>query len=166
MDRKGSVAGDIVKGALAGAAATWLMTQATTWMYEQESEDAKERENQARADRTAYEVAAEKAAGLAGTQLSKEQLAQAGTAIHWATGIGAGIVYALLRRRAPRAAAGKGLAFGTGFYLLVDELMNPLLGLTPGPQAFPWQAHARGLGGHLAFGATAEMVLEGLDRVA
>ncbi|MCA1673436.1 MAG: DUF1440 domain-containing protein, partial [Actinobacteria bacterium] len=59
-----------------------------------------------------------------------------------------------------------GLAFGTGFSLLVDELMNPLLGLTPGPRAFPWQAHARGLGGHLAFGATTELVLEGFDRVA
>lgn len=166
MDRNGRVVGDIVKGALAGAAATWLMTQATTWMYEHEGDEAKQRENEARGDRSAYEVAAEKAAGLAGTELSKEQRAQAGLAIHWATGVGAGIVYALLRRRRPGAAAGKGLAFGTGFYLLLDELVNPLLGLTPGPQAFPWQAHARGLGGHLAFGATTELVLEGLDRVA
>jgi len=166
MERNRSVAATIVKGAVAGAAATWLMTQATTWMYEQESDDAKARENKARGDRTAYEVAAEKAAGLAGTELSEEQRGQAGMAIHWATGIGAAIVYALLRRRTPRAAAGKGLAFGTGFYLLVDELLNPLLGLTPVPQAFPWQAHARGLGGHLAFGATTEFVLEGFDRVA
>jgi len=166
MERNRSVANAIVKGAVAGAAATWLMTQATTWMYEQESDDAKERENKVRGDRTAYEMAAEKAARFAGTELSKEQRGQAGMAIHWATGIGAGIVYALLRRGAPRTAAGKRLAFGTGFYLLVDELMNPLLGLTPGPRAFPWQAHARGLGGHLAFGATTELVLEGFDRVA
>jgi hypothetical protein len=48
----------------------------------------------------------------------------------------------------------------------IDELMNPPLGLTPGPQAFPWQAHARGFSGHLAFGLTSELVLEGLDRVA
>lgn len=165
MDRNERVVGDIVKGALAGAAATWLMTQATTWMYEHEGDETKQRENEARGDRSAYEVAAEKAAGLAGTEISKEQRAQAGLAIHWATGIGAGIVYALVRRRTPAAAVGKGLAFGTGFYLLLDELVNPLLGLTPGPLAFPWQAHARGLGGHLAFGATTDLVLDGLDRV-
>lgn len=44
--------------------------------------------------------------------------------------------------------------------------MNPLLGFTPGPRAFPWQAHARGLGGHLAFGLTSDLILDGLDRVA
>jgi hypothetical protein len=48
--------------------------------------------------------------------------------------------------------------------MMVDELLNPVLGLTPGPLAFPWQTHARGLGGHLAFGLTTELVLEGLDR--
>ena len=48
----------------------------------------------------------------------------------------------------------------------IDELLNPVLGLTPGPLAFPWQTHARGLGGHLAFGVATELVLEGLDRVA
>lgn len=166
MERNGSVAPAIVKGAVAGAAATWVMTQATTWMYELEGDEAKQRENEARGDRTAYEVAAEKVAGMVGTELSPEQRSQAGLAIHWATGIGAGIVYALVRHRAPGRAAVKGLAFGRGFYLLFDELMNPLLGLTPGPRAFPWQAHARGLGGHVVFGAATEAVLAGLDRVA
>lgn len=166
MRSNGGVASDIVKGAVAGAAATWLMGQATGWMYEREDTEARRREEEARGDRTAYETAAEKAAGMTGVELSKEQRSQAGLAIHWATGIGAGIVYALLRHRAPAVTAANGLAFGTGFYLVVDEVLNPLLGLTPGPQAFPWQAHARGLGGHLAFGATTELVLEGLDRVA
>ena len=31
----------------------------------------------------------------------------------------------------------------------VDEGLNPALGLTPGPDRFPWQAHARGLAGHM-----------------
>jgi uncharacterized membrane protein YagU involved in acid resistance len=47
----------------------------------------------------------------------------------------------------------------------MDELMNPLLGFTPGPQAFPWQAHARGLGGHVVFGLATEGVLQVLDRM-
>jgi uncharacterized membrane protein YagU involved in acid resistance len=72
----------------------------------------------------------------------------------------------VLRRRWRASAAARGLTFGTAFFLVVDELMNPLLGFTPGPRAFPWQAHARGFGGHLAFGAASELALQGLDRVA
>lgn len=68
------------------------------------------------------------------------------------------------RRLASATAFGR--PFGLGFFLAVDELMNPLLGLTPAPQAFPWQAHARGLAGHVVFGVTNHVVLEGLDRVA
>lgn len=157
---------DIVKGAIAGAAATWLMGQVTTRMYAREDRQAREREDRARGGVSAYERAAEKGAALVNVQLPETTRGQVGNAVHWATGIGAGITYALLRRRWDGVTAGKGLPFGTAFFLTVDELMNPLLGLTPGPQAFPWQAHARGLGGHLTFGLTTELVLEGLDRVA
>ncbi len=71
-----------------------------------------------------------------------------------------------MRKRWPAAALLKGLPFGAAFFVVVDEFVNVALGLTPGPRAFPWQAHARGLGGHLTFDATSELVLEGLDRVA
>jgi len=108
MRGDGAIAGDLVKGAIAGAAATWLMGQVTGWMYEHEGPEARQREDEARGDRTAYETAAEKAAGIAQVELSKEQRGQAGLAIHWATGIGAGIVYALLRRRAPAVASATG----------------------------------------------------------
>jgi uncharacterized membrane protein YagU involved in acid resistance len=74
--------------------------------------------------------------------------------------------YAVLRRRWPATAAGFGLPFGVGLFLTVDELMNPLLGLTPAPPAFPWQTHARGLAGHVVFGVANHLVLRGLDRVA
>ena len=42
----------------------------------------------------------------------------------------------------------------------------PALGLTPGPNAFPWQAHAPGLVGHLTFGTVTDGTLRLLDRVA
>ena len=166
MRTNDNIAAHLLKGAIAGAAATWAMGQVTTWMYERESEGVRQRESQARGGRSAHEVAAERAASSAGVSLSERQRGRAGSAIHWATGIAAGALYGLLRKRWAPAAAGNGLAFGTAFFLVVDELLNPLLGFTPGPQAFPWQAHARGLGGHLTFGVTSELVLEGLERVA
>ena len=50
-------------------------------------------------------------------------------------------------------------------FVMVDELMNSVLGLTPGPAAFPWQAHARGLVGHVVFGAATDGTLRLLDQL-
>src|ERR1041385_6094727 len=52
----------LLLGADAGAAATWAMDQATAFLYEQQSDESKERENEARGGKTAYEIAAEKGA--------------------------------------------------------------------------------------------------------
>lgn len=155
----------LLKGAVAGAAATWLMNQVTTWIYELEGDEVKKRENDARGDQTAYASAAHELSRLSGLELSREQEATAGTAIHWATGIMAGLKYAMLRRYWPAITAGRGVPYGLAFYLVMDEGLNPLLGLTPGPAAFPWQTHARGAAGHVAFGAVNEGVLRALDAV-
>ncbi len=136
------------------------------WLYERESEAVRNRENDARGGQSAYVTAAERLADAAGYHLADDGKGRAGTAIHYATGVAAGMKYAAFRRYRPRLARGFGLPFGVAFFLLMDELMNPLLGLTPGPRAFPWQAHARGLGGHLAFGAANDAALRVLDRVA
>lgn len=165
-----NVLADFALGAVAGAAATWIMGNVTTFLYEREDEQARRREDRARGEKTAYEVAAEKAAGLTGRQLSEEERKKLGTAIHWATGIGAGALYGVLRRRL----GGRGLvsdlatgaAFGAAVWLLLDEVGNVALGLTPGPTAFPWQTHARGLAGHLVLGLATEGAMQAADLAA
>lgn len=163
---KQSLVADILDGAIAGAIATWVMGQATTVLYEKENEVARQREDDARHGTTAYDVAAEKAASLAGTQLSEDQRKQYGQAIHWALGIGAGALYGALRPRSDVASAAGGLLFGAAFWLLMDETATPALGLTPGPTAFPWQIHARGLAGHLVFGTVANTTLTAIQPAA
>ncbi len=163
--RNDGVAREVVKGAVAGLAATWVMDRVTTAVYERQDPRARRREERVRGGKTAYTIAAEKAARVAGVKASKRQLRAAGQVIHWWLGAEAGISYALARRRMRSAGRLKGLGFGSGFWLVVDEIANPLLGLTKGPRAFPWQAHARGLAGHLAFGVTAHLTLSVLDRV-
>lgn len=162
----GSLVIDLVKGAIAGAAATWVMGQATSYLYENESRQAREAEDEARGNRTAYGVAAEKAAGMVGRELTEDQRQQAGSAIHWALGAGAGAIYGVMRHRVPGVELGNGLLFGAGFWAVIDEGANTALGLTPGPTAFPWQTHARGLAGHLVFGVAAHVVLQVLDGAA
>jgi hypothetical protein len=166
MKQDRSLAGDLARGAVAGVAATWVMGQVTTYLYENESEQAREAEDEARGGRTAYGVAAEKVAGAVGRELSAEQRQQVGSAIHWVLGAGAGAAYGAIRHRVPADDTGYGLLFGTAFWAVVDEGANPALGLTPGPAEFPWQTHARGLAGHLVFGVAADAVLRLLDEVA
>lgn len=135
------------------------MGQVTSYMYQKESEAAREQEKEAREGKMAFGVAAEKVAEVAGLELSEKQRKSVGQKIHWALGIGAGAAYGACRQPGWGVKMGRGLAFGTGFYLLVDEVANPVLDLTPGPMAFPWQTHARGLVAHLVFGATSEVLL-------
>lgn len=149
----------LIRGAIAGVAATWGMGKVTSYMYEHESDEARRAEKEARGGKMAFGVAAEDAAEVIGMQLTDEQRKSLGKKVHWALGIGAGALYGAGRTPGRGVQLGRGLSFGAGFYLLVDEIGNPALGLTPGPGAFPWQAHARGLVGHLAFGAVAEVVL-------
>jgi hypothetical protein len=163
-DRHG-IGEDLIKGAIAGAVATWVMGKVTNVLYAREDRWARRQEDDARGGKTAYGVAAEKAAGAVGTTLGDKQRERLGSAVHWALGIGAGAVYGVLRRRFDTIGRTAGVGFGTMFWAAVDEGLVPALGLTPGPRAFPWQTHARGLAGHLTFGTVTDGTLRLLDAV-
>ncbi len=164
--RRASLAGDLLKGAIAGGVATWVMDRVTGFFYEHESRRARRREERARSGASAYQKGAERIAEAAGVELSKKEAQRAGNALHWTLGIGAGAAYGVLRRRVRVAGRAHGVGFGAGFFLFVDETVVPLLGLTPGPSAFPWQTHVRGLSGHIVFGTVADAVFATLDRLA
>lgn len=157
---------DLALGAAAGAAATWVMDRVTTFLYERESEAARKRENEARGGQTAYVAAADRLAGAVGQSLSDQEQKQAGNALHWGLGMAAGALYGAVRPHLSGLGSARGAVFGTAFFLLMDEGAIPLAGLTPGPTHFPWQTHARGLAGHLAFGLTADALLATADQVA
>jgi hypothetical protein len=164
--RETNVGAALIKGAFAGAVATWVMEQVTTYMYEHENRAARQREDEARGGKHAFAVAAEKTARLTGIHLSEGQQQRLGLAYHWGLGLGAGALYGALRPRIGWLDRGQGALFGLLFFLLIDEAMNTAFGLTPPPRAFPWQAHARGLAGHLVYGLVTETALDALDRAA
>lgn len=163
--RRRSMGRELVKGAVAGAIATAVMDLATRYFKEHEDPGARRREQRARRGRSPSSAAAEKAAAGAGVALAPAERRAAGRVLHYALGMGAGAVYAAVRPRFAGFDLGRGAGFGTGFWLLVDETVAPMLGLTAGPGAFPWQTHVRGLAGHLIFGAVTDSTLDALDRV-
>jgi hypothetical protein len=165
LQRRSSMSADLVKGAVAGAVATGVMDKLTAALYQHEGRAARHREDTARQGQTAYDAAAERAAGLVGKRLNDRERQSMGQAVHWALGVAAGVTYALLRRRVPGLRRFGGAKFGTAFWATVDEGLVSALGLTPPPRAFPFQTHARGLIGHLAFGVVTDRTLRILDAV-
>lgn len=163
---KRNLAADLLLGAVAGAAATWLMDLATTALYERQPDEVTKREDDARGGQVAYEIAADKAAAIAGRELDDDQRKRAGSATHWMLGTSAGVMYGAMRHATPRVGLGSGFAYGAAFWLLMDEAALTLLGLTPPPREFPWQTHARGLAGHLVMGAAIEVVFDAAELMS
>lgn len=157
---------DLAKGLAAGALGTWAMEKVTGLFWEREDEEARERYEEVTGGRYPPARMAEKADTLLHLGLSEEQRPYLAQGLHWAYGLGAASAYALLRRRLPVAAAGQGLLFGAVFSLIGDELFTSVTGLAEPPREYPWQAHARGFVGHLAFGLVADTTLDLLDRAA
>src|ERR1700710_2463043 len=131
-------------------------------MYEKESPFLRIRENSTRGFKHAYERAISNAARRLGRPLSRKEMHVWGWRFHKTFGTAQGLVYDALRKRYPRIGAGLGLAFGASFFILVDEVLMPVLGLTPGPRAFSWKVHARGAAAHVAYGVAAELTWRAL----
>lgn len=76
-----------------------------------------------------------------------------------------GAAYGALRDRLPLLAVGRGLLYGAGVFVVMDEVVAPSLGVVSGPKGYPWEAHWRGLVGHLVLGAATDTVLDVMDDV-
>lgn len=164
--RRRNAALDIVIGAAAGAAATWVMDAVTTAIQDRQSKESLGEEKAARGEKPAYEVAAEKGAEALGRAIDAKTRKKAGAAIHWTLGVSSGAAYGLLRNLAPSLGIGSGIAYGVLFWLVMDEAALTALGIAPPPQDFPWQTHARGLAGHLVLGAVIESAFDVLNATS
>lgn len=92
--------------------------------------------------------------------------------LSWAVHIGYGLAVASLygvvrggRDRGVARAVLRGALFGAGLWLLGDELVVPLLGLSDRPTSYPVTSHLQSLAQHLGFGiataATTGVLLDG-----
>lgn len=158
------LAGDVIKGAAAGVLAVWVMDRVDWFTWNRQPFAVRRRIEDVRPGAMdPAHVLANRAARTFGRELLPIQPHPAGLATHYALGMLPTVLYALLRRRIPGLAAGRGAVFGLGLFLAEDEVLNPVLGLSAPLRAYPWQAHARGLLSHLVLGATAEVALRALS---
>ncbi len=161
----GSVAADLLKGAIAGVAGVWVMDRVDWFMFRHEDPAARRRTRRVRpGGKDPAHVIAGEAARLAGVELSSPRQNPAGLGVHYSLGIVPGALYGALRGRVPGLGAGRGLLYGLGMFVVEDELVSPALGVAAGPARYPWQAHARGLVAHLVLGVVTDAVLRVLEE--
>jgi uncharacterized membrane protein YagU involved in acid resistance len=80
--------------------------------------------------------------------------------------MGLALLYAVLKRRFPaiEASKGSGALYGIGTFIVLDEIINPMLGVANRPSGYPWQRHARELTTHLIYGIVMNAALRRLER--
>ncbi len=163
MTKKTSVLGDLVRGAIAGTAATWVMDQVTTAMLSSQEPQVTEQEERARPNgQSSIANLVDRVTAATGLELADTQKSQAAQAVHYGLGAVPGALFALLRRRVPLVGAAGGLLYGFLLWALNDEYLNTRLGFAASPDAYPAETHWRGLVGHLVLGATTNSGIDAL----
>lgn len=152
-----SIRGDLIRGAIAGGVATWVMDMVTTGMQQSQSAEDADREVAARpGGRSSVANLVQLGADSVQVELDEVQRSAAEQAVHYGLGVVPGAIYAVLRNRLPLVGAGRGALFGTLNYLVNDEYLGTKLGVSGPPDAYPASTHLRGLVGHVALGVATD----------
>ena len=156
-----SLFGRLIRGAVAGAVATWVMDLTTTGLMSGQSPSEAAREKAAQKHgKSSVENMIDAATGFVGLQLTGETRSMAAYATHYALGVVPGALYSALRPAIPAIGAGRGLLFGLGLFLVNDEFLNTALGFAGPPEAYPVATHVRGLVGHAVLGVMTDATID------
>lgn len=153
-------------GAAAGAVGTAALDSIDWWMWDREDPAARRRTEQVRPrGEPPADVLVGRIEDATGTGVDQESHQKRGVAMHYAIGIAPAVGYALFRDRLPVRGVARGALYGFGLWLMQDEVTNTVTGLGAKPQDYPWQAHARGLVAHVAYGVTTELALDAAEQL-
>jgi hypothetical protein len=148
---------DAIRGALAGAAATWLMDLVTTGLYEAQPPEVTKAEEAGRPNgKGSVTNMVDRFETETGFVVPPARRPMVENAVHYALGMVPGALYGIARRWLPFSRAGRGLAFGLALFAVNDEYMNTKLGFAGPIDAYPPEAHLRGLAGHAVLGVATE----------
>jgi hypothetical protein len=152
-----SIAGDALRGGIAGAAATWAMDQFTTVMYDAQAPEVTTREAAARPNgKSSVANLVDRVEAETGLTIAPENRPMVEQLVHYGLGIVPGAIYGVLRRWVPFARLGSGVAYGLLLFAANDEYLNTKLGLAGPIDAYPAETHLRGLAGHAVLGVATE----------
>ncbi len=173
---KGEVWKGLAAGLIGGLVASWTMNRfQDVWLKLSENGDPSangrapqhgEEEHPRKASNEENDTTVKAASaifeGILGHKLSRDEKKIAGPAVHYTVGTGIGGLYGAVAEIVPEVTTGRGLPFGVAFWLVVDETVVPVLGLSKPPTEYPVSTHVYALASHLVYGLTAEVVRRSL----
>lgn len=160
-----SVVVDIAVGLFAGLVATQVTNLAQGPLKRLTPDSVERHEKRVRPGASSSLVAAQKTARTLDVSLSRREEEIWGKTIHFATGIGWGPVYGLLRRYGGLQPVSAALGSGVAMSLILDEGLVPALGLSAPSHHYLTHTRARGFVAHLAYGIAVGLAAEGLGRL-
>ena len=166
----------LLTGLLAGAAATWIMTnyqvKSEDWLKQVSSPANEQHEpgGQSQAQRQSHDnptvtVAHHLSRALRGRDVSQRHKQLAGNLVHYGFGTLNGALFALLSDLLPWRMPLRGLAFGAGLWAAADETTLPALGFSGWWPDYPVSAHVKGLAAHLVYGLSLDLIHSGMREV-
>jgi putative membrane protein len=90
-------------------------------------------------------------------ELPEQEKEFAGQLVHYLFGVACGGFYGAAAEFAPQVTTAAGLPFGAVFWILADETVVPVLGLSKGPSEYRLPTHLYALSAHLVYGVSAEL---------
>lgn len=154
---------DLAAGVIGGVVATWAndFVEKAFWNVTPEHEKAREPDTE---DDSSAHAAARMLLERVEEKPPEDAVEVARHTVHYGLGAAWGPLYCWLRRHADMTPALAGIASGTALSLIVDETLNPLLHITPPPDAYPPSSHVRGVVTHVVWGLVCGATAETLRR--
>lgn len=175
---EGSSVTDALIGAAAGALGVWVLDRLDWFMWKRESPETRRQTTAARpngeppahvvagkveeaigVDAPAHNDVGQRIEHLETKGLWKDPHYAAGAAVHYGLGVGPGAIYSVVQEKIPLPGPVRGALYGLTLFVSQDELANTVSGLAGKPRQYPWQAHARGLFQHIAYGIVTDAAI-------
>lgn len=96
--------------------------------------------------------------GLFDHELTAREKEIGGTLFHYGYGISMGAVYGVAAEISDKATIGAGMPYGFLIWLVADEGVVPLLGLSKSAEDYPFSVHVGACSSHIVYGLTTELV--------
>ncbi|MEO5754122.1 MAG: DUF1440 domain-containing protein [Chthoniobacterales bacterium] len=160
---------DLMKGLIAGVAGgllgSFLMGQfQAAWSGAAEAMSSEKKRGGRKPDPATVKAANAIAEKVTGHKVPADYKPLAGEAIHYGMGASSAAIYGVLAEVVPFVTIADGTGFGTGVWLLADELAVPAAGLSKPSKEIPITTHVYALASHLVYGWITETVRRAVRR--